>query len=91
VTELTADEIQEENEALSKAYLLTFRTPWGQKVMLDLMKFCNFRVDLPDDNMEIEEGKRRVFLRIQSFLSFTPEELGRLFAGQPIPNQEKTE
>jgi hypothetical protein len=85
MTDLTAEEIRAENEALSKAYLLTFRTPWGQKVMLDLMKFCNFRISLPIDDRDTEEGKRQVFLRIQNFLSFTPEELGRLFAGQPIP------
>lgn len=82
---MTEDEIRAANEDLAKAYLLTFRTPWGQKVLLDLMKFCNFRIPLPRDDRDVEEGKRQVFLRIESFLNFTPEELGRLFAGQPIP------
>jgi hypothetical protein len=56
--------------------------------MLDLMKFCHFRVPLPTDDRDTAEGKRQVFLRIENFLNFTPEQLGRLFAGQPIPTGE---
>jgi hypothetical protein len=82
---MTPDEIAAANEDLVQAYRLTFKSPWGQKVVLDLMKDCYFRIPLPIEDRDVAEGKRQAFLRIMSFLNFSPEQLGRLFAGQPIP------
>ncbi len=76
------EEANAANEELIKAYRVTFKTPWAHPVMMDLMAFCHFRT--PADN-QIEEGMRRVFLRIVQFTQLEPEQLLRLYAGQPIP------
>ncbi len=78
---MTRDEAFAANEALVRAYRLTFNSLSGQEVLIDLMKFCRFRAPLNEPIM-LDEGKRQVFLRIESFLALTPEELERLFAGR---------
>ena len=82
---MTPEEVAIENDQLQRAYRMTFRQPWAQPVLLDLMKFCSFRIPLPDESLEIAEGKRRAFLRIVQFLELRPEQLLQLFAGQSIP------
>jgi hypothetical protein len=59
---------------LIRSYQRLFRTEDGKKVLDDLMKFCNFEntsVCESDPNAYqtfFAEGKRRVILRINSFL-----------------------
>lgn len=74
-----SDEVDAKNEELIRAYRQTFNTPAGQIVFLDLMKFCKFRVPIDD---RLDEGKRQAFLRIESFLALTPEQLHSLYRGQ---------
>lgn len=85
MTEEEAAAVQAANEELIKNYRLTFRAPWGQQVLLDLMAYCYFRVPLPSVDRDVAEGKRQAFLYIMNYLALTPEQLQRLFAGQPIP------
>lgn len=80
---MTHDEVAAANELLVRAYRLTFNSQAGQEVLLDLMKFCRFRAPL-NEPMQIDEGKRQVFLRIENFLTLTPEELQRLISGQRL-------
>lgn len=68
-----------EDEQLIRAYRLTFNSAAGQEVLLDLMKFCKYRTDAEG---QIDEGKRRAFLRIMHFVSLTPEQLISLHRGQ---------
>ena len=68
-----------DNDYLIQAYRALFTTPGGHVVLNDLMKFCNFRIPVNDP---IEEGKRRVFLRIVEFMSFEPDEIMRIYAGR---------
>lgn len=69
---MTEDEIKAANEELKRAYDLTFNSPSGQIVLLDLISFCKFRADI---DTPIDEGKRRVALRIVNFTLLTPEQL----------------
>jgi hypothetical protein len=73
------DVLSPENEELLRAYRLTFNSPAGQTVLIDLMKFCKFRVPIDD---RLDEGKRQAFLRIENFLNLTPEQLASLYRGQ---------
>lgn len=68
-----------EEEDLVRSYRVLFASPAGQAVMLDLMKFCKFRV--PVDS-QIDEGQRRVFLRIMSMSMLTDQQLAQLYRGQ---------
>lgn len=78
---MTENEIQAANEALIGAYRQCFGSPAGKIVMNDLMKFCRFRTDARN---EIEEGQRRVFLRIVNLTSLTAEHLLAVYAGRDI-------
>lgn len=78
---MTQEEVAAANELLLRAYRLTFSSIHGQEVLVDLMKFCRFRTPLQEP-MQIDEGKRQVFLRIEGFLSLSPEELQRLISGR---------
>lgn len=73
----------EVNEALIRAYRLSFGSPAGQEVLLDLMGFCRFRAPL-NEPVLLDEGKRQVFVRIMNFLSFTPEQLQQFYSGRPV-------
>lgn len=71
------------------AYLRTFLNPMGEEVLRDLAKFCRahettFAADARAH--AVAEGRREVFLRIQSHLRLTDEELWRLYgqASQPV-------
>ncbi len=76
--------VQGDNEALIGAYRQCFNSPAGQIVLLDLMKFCKFRVPCTD---QIDEGKRQAFLRIENFLALSPEQIHALFRGQMSAQQ----
>ena len=75
---IEAEEIQAENEKIIKrltgAYKRLFKTKDGVEVMADLESFCNlYKTSVcesspnPDQTM-FAEGKRRVLLRILSFI-----------------------
>lgn len=70
-----------EEEDLVRAYRLVFNSPHGRVVLMDLMKFSKFRTDVKSD---VDEGQRRVFLRILNFSQLTDEQLIRLYVGQQI-------
>lgn len=82
MTEEDAALINAKNEELSRAYQITFNSPEGQRVLLDLMAFCKFRLPIDD---RADEGKRQVALRIMDFTSFSPEQLQELYRGRISP------
>jgi hypothetical protein len=71
-----------QNDDLIKAYNLTFNSPSGQVVLLDLMGYGRFRAPIADP---IDEGKRRVILRIVNFISLTKEQLLVAYRGEILP------
>jgi hypothetical protein len=85
---MTPEEIEAKNEELQRAYRLTFNSPAGQLVLLDLMSFGKFRVPIeaPQD-----EGKRQVVLRIINFTELSMEQLMSAYRGKisPGPQQER--
>ena len=68
-----------EDTDLVRAYRLFFNSPDGLAVAMDLMKFCKFRSDVSSD---VEEGMRRVFLRILRLSQLSDDQLIALFAGR---------
>lgn len=67
------------DQDLVRAYRLFFSSPDGLAVAMDLMKFCHFRKDA---ETQIDEGKRRVFLRILQLSQLSDEQLLALYAGR---------
>jgi hypothetical protein len=63
-------------------YLRTFRDQdHGQRVLGDLMVFCGVNQTHYDDNayrMAYRAGKYDVWLRIQAFLEFDPEQMAEV-------------
>lgn len=70
------------NEELMRAYHLTFNTPAGQRVLLDLMAFGKFRSPIED---RVDEGKRQVLLRIMDMTLLTTEQLYALYQARISP------
>lgn len=68
-----------EDQDLVRAYRLFFNSPTGEAIVRDLMRFCNFRKEVTCD---IDEGKRRVFLRILEMSQLADEQLVALYAGR---------
>jgi len=68
------------------AYQTTFKGPTAQVVLKDLARFCRahestFHADPRAHAMA--EGRREVWLRIQSHLNLTTDELWELYSGMP--------
>lgn len=68
----------------SRDYQLTFASPAGQEVLIDLAKFCRanettFRTDAREH--AVLEGRREVWLRIANHLRLTPTQLYALYTG----------
>jgi len=66
-------------------YQLTFGSPAGQEVMIDLAKFCraNETCFHPDARLHaVAEGRREVWLRIQQHMNLTSTQLANIFGGQ---------
>ena len=68
------------------AYQTTFKGPPAQAVLKDLARFCRahestFHADPRAHAMA--EGRREVWLRIQSHLNLTTDELWELYSGMP--------
>lgn len=65
-----------------RAYQQTFASPVGKEVLADLAKFCRANDTCFNPNHDIGlmlEGRREVWLRIQSHLGLSPEQLVELF------------
>lgn len=64
------------------AYAKTFDNPEGRKVLADLRRFCRASVPTADvKNVHttfLLEGRREVWLRIQSLLQLTDDEITNL-------------
>lgn len=82
---MSPDEIKAANDELMRSYRLCFGGPGGRPVMNDLMKFCKFRVHAEN---EIEEGMRRVFLRIINLVNLTDEQLYQFYAGHDVGEED---
>jgi len=64
------------------AYKATYLNPPGQRVLKDLAKFCRALESTfnPDPHIAAKlDGRREVFLRIQSHLQLTDDELWSLY------------
>lgn len=83
---MTPEEIEAKNDELQRAYRLTFNSPAGQLVLLDLMSFGKFRVAIED---RADEGKRQVVLRIMNFTELSMEQLQAAYRGQISPGPQK--
>lgn len=85
---MTEEEIAAANHEIQRAYQLTFNSPSGQAVMLDLMSFCKFRVPIDD---RADEGKRQVMLRIMNLTQLSMEQLQAAYRGQTYVKVTETE
>lgn len=66
-----------------QAYQLTFGSPIGQTVLEDLAKFCRANETCFHPNSRVNaalEGRREVWLRIQTMLNLTAEQQAALMA-----------
>lgn len=66
-------------------YQLTFGSPAGQSVLIDLAKFCRANASCFDADPRIHavlEGRREVWLRITQHLDLTSEQLATLYSGK---------
>jgi hypothetical protein len=69
-------------DAMRRAYQATFDGPMGKEVLKDLAKFCGTGKDgFSKDALEMAHntGLRKVFLRIQSMLNITDDDIWRMF------------
>ncbi len=67
-----------------QCYRQTFRGPVADEVLRDLARFCRANTSTfhEDERLHaLAEGRREVWLRIQSHLKLTPDELWRLTFG----------
>ena len=70
-------------------YVRTFNTPFGEKVLADLAKFCraNETTFHPDPRVHAAlEGRREVWIRISQHLNLDDQTLWRVY-GAPVPTQ----
>lgn len=69
-----------------RSYQLTFSSPAGNEVLLDLAEFCRANVTTfhPDPRVAAQlDGRREVWLRIQQHLHLSGEQLMELYKGRP--------
>lgn len=76
---MSPEEIEAKNQELIRAYQLTFNSPSGQIVLIDLMSFGKFRVPIED---RADEGKRQVVLRIMNMTQLSTEQLYAAYRGK---------
>ena len=81
-----SDPYKDKNEELIRAYHLTFNTPAGQLVLIDLMAFGKFRLPIDD---RVDEGKRQVLLRIMDMSLLTIEQMYALYQNRISPRPAK--
>lgn len=73
-------------------YQHTFMSPAGQRTLQDLMVFCRANETTFHDDARkhaVLEGRREVYLRIQSHLNLTTEQLFDLYAGRTMQQQQE--
>jgi hypothetical protein len=85
---MTEEEVELKNHELIRAYQLTFNSPSGQVVLLDLMSFSKFRVPIDD---RTDEGKRQVMLRIMNLTQLSMEQLQAAYRGQTYVKVTETD
>jgi len=78
------------------AYQLCFKSPAGNEVLMDLVKFCRANRSCYHDDPRLHavaEGRREVWLRINEHLHLTPEQLQALYDRRNIltPSTEENE
>jgi outer membrane protease len=67
-----------------RTYQLTFGSPAGQDVLIDLAKFCRADTSTWSEDARHHarlEGRREVWLRIANHLHLEPEQLFALYSG----------
>ena len=72
---------------LHRCYRQTFGSPTGAVVLKNLMPalFADESTFDPDQRTHAyNEGKRAVWLHINKFLAYTPEQVARIYAGLPL-------
>lgn len=82
MTEEELELIAAKNDELQRAYQLTFNSPAGQAVLLDLMAFGSFRIPISNT---VDEGKRQVVLRIMDFSQLSMEQIQAAYRGRISP------
>jgi len=60
-----------------RSYQLAFKSPAGEAVMKDLIRFCRVKTSTQGDSLL--EGRRQVFLRIQQHLELDVDSLFKLY------------
>lgn len=68
-----------------RQYQQTFAGPVAQEVLRDLARFCRANASTFHEDARLHavaEGRREVWLRIQSHLKLSPEDLWRLTTGE---------
>lgn len=68
-------------------YQLTFTSPAGQAVLMDLAKFCRADEDAWHKDARTTDllaGRREVWLRIRKHLSLTPDQLYEIYARRQL-------
>jgi hypothetical protein len=73
---MTSEELEFLTER-KRAYQHTFKSPAGEAVIRDLVRYCCVKVTTKGDPML--EGRRQVFLRIQQHLELNPEDMFRVY------------
>lgn len=82
---MTAQEAHLHLREREGAYKQTLGSPIGQIVLKDLAEFCRANASCFDPDPRIHavaEGRREVWLRIQSHLNLTAEDLYALYTGR---------
>ena len=70
-----------------RSYQLTFFSPAGNDVLIDLAKFCRANETCFHEDPRLHavlEGRREVWLRIQEHLYLSSEDLAKLKAGHQV-------
>lgn len=83
--------VNEQNDALIRAYRQCFGSPAGRQVLGDLARFCRAVQTTFHTDGRIHaalEGRREVFLRIQEFTQLLPEQIMKLRIGQDYRAEE---
>lgn len=74
-------------EELARRYRQTFGCPVGGEVLLDLAQKCfadHTTWDADPRTHAFNEGARAVWLHINKFLGYTPEQVAKMYRGIPI-------
>lgn len=73
-----------------RTYQLTFGTPAGNEVLIDLARFCRANESTFHEDPRLHavlEGRREVWLRISNHLNLTTDQLYALYTGNSAIQQ----